>query len=441
MNRHCYDNSLLFALNTSKAALRVEIGEMLAGRDFERQDIKPSLPNGWRWVRLGEVCEPQTGTQDPGSKSDKLFHYVDITSVDDRSKRITAPKTLFGKDAPSRARQLIRAGDVIVSTTRPNLNAVAMVPSELDNQICSTGFWVLRAYPCLDRDYLLAFVQTKEFVRSLSDLVKGALYPAVTDKQVRSQLIPLPSLPEQKRIAAILHEQMAAVERARAAAEAQLEAAKVLPAAYLRAVFNSHKAQRWPRRRLGEICHLLPSKSIATDGDTEVCAITTACLSELGFQASGVKLARMWFEDAAECWVLPGEILIARSNTPDLVGRVAMFAGEPEDAVASDLTNRILPSNSVESRFLIAYLSFLYVSGYWKERAGGASGSMKKITRSQIQAEQVPLPQSSEQWRIAEAIQEHMEAVENLCTTLQAQLDAINKLPAALLRRAFAGEL
>jgi len=404
-------------------------------------DTRPKLPNDWRWVRLGEVCEVQTGTRDPRSEPDKLFHYVDITSVDNTAKRITAPKSLLGKDAPSRARQVIFAGDVIVSATRPNLNAVALVPPELDNQICSTGFSVLRAHPCLDQDYLLAFVQTTEFVRSLADLVKGALYPAVTDKQVRLQFIPLPPLPEQKRIATVLNEQLTTAEWARAATEAQLEAAKALPAAYLRAVFNSAEAQRWPRRRLGEICHLLPSKSIAIDGDVEVCAITTACLSELGFQASGVKLARMWFDDAAECRVSSGEILIARSNTPDLVGRVAMFAGEPEDAVASDLTIRILPSNSVYSRFLTAYLSFLYLSGYWKERAGGASGSMKKITRSQIQAEQLPTPPLSEQRRIAEALHEQMGAVESMCKALQAQLDALNKLPAALLRRAFAGEL
>ena len=85
-------------------------------------------------------------------------------------------------------------------------------------------------------------------------LGKGALYPAVMDKQVREQVIPLPPLSEQKRIAGILKEQMAAVERARHSAEAQLQAAESLPAAYLRAVFNSRESQRWEKKVLGEIC-------------------------------------------------------------------------------------------------------------------------------------------------------------------------------------------
>ena len=131
----------------------------------------------------------------------------------------------------------------------------------------------------------------------------------------------------------------------------------------------------WPMRPLGEVCTLLPAKSIALAGDTAVRAITSACLTELGFEPSGIKPARMWARDVDECVVGNGEILMARSNTPELVGRVASFDGEPEGVVASDLTIRILPSGTLHTEFLTSYLSALYCSGYWKERAGGASGS------------------------------------------------------------------
>jgi len=196
------------------------------------------LPHGWRWVTLRQACETKTGLRDPRSSADEAFVYVDISSIDTAGKRIVSPKTLLGREAPSRARKEIRAGDVIVSTTRPNLNAVALVPQELDGQICSTGFCVLRATEALTSEVLFAYVQSAQFVDALSSLVTGALYPAVTDGQVFSQPIPLPPLAEQTRIAALLRERMAAAEKARRACEERLEAIRTLPAVVLRKAFN-----------------------------------------------------------------------------------------------------------------------------------------------------------------------------------------------------------
>jgi hypothetical protein len=72
----------------------------------------------------------------------------------------------------------------------------------------------------------------------------------------------------------------------------------------------------------------------------------------------------MWRSDAAQCKVGIGEVLVARNNTPDLVGRVSTYAGEPPDVVASDLTIRIRPGRTLTSGFLATYLSFLYLTGY-----------------------------------------------------------------------------
>lgn len=113
-----------------------------------------------------------------------------------------------------------------------------MVSPDLDSQICSTGFCVLRSMGEIDPTYLFALVRSPGFVNALTDLTSGALYPAVSDRDVLAQSIPLPPLPEQKRIAAELDAQMALVERARAATEAELRAISLLPAALLREVFG-----------------------------------------------------------------------------------------------------------------------------------------------------------------------------------------------------------
>lgn len=401
------------------------------------------LPQGWRWVKLEDVCEHGTGTYDPTSEPNKSFIYIDISSVDNTKKCITKTKKVLGQDAPSRARKIILSDDVIVSTTRPNLNAVAIVGPELNKQVCSTGFCVLRAKDdILNNEYLFFWTQNQTFIESLSNLVKGALYPAVTDKQVFAQSIPLPPLDEQRRIVASLNEKMIAIERARAAAESQLKAAKALPAAYLREVFESREAKGWPKKRLGDVNRLLPAKSIALAGDTEVTTITTACLTEAGFNLDGLKPGRMWANDATECVVSKGEILIARSNTSELVGRVAMFDGVPAGVVASDLTIRVWPcKEKYHPEFLAFFLSSLYLNGYWRERAGGASQSMKKITRRMVSEVQIPTPNIETQKKIVAVMNEKINRAKQVKESLQSQLAAINKLPAAYLGQAFRGEL
>jgi type I restriction enzyme S subunit len=84
-------------------------------------------------------------------------------------------------------------------------------------------------------------------------LGSGATFSEISKTQVESFEICLPSLSEQKHIAAILNEQLAAIECARAAAQTQLETAQQLPSVYLRAVFDSPDAQKWPKKRLKDI--------------------------------------------------------------------------------------------------------------------------------------------------------------------------------------------
>lgn len=142
---------------------------------------------------------------DPINLEQNIFIYIDISSVDKNIKVITCPQIIPNDEAPSRARKEIRSNDVLVSTVRPNLNGVAIVPHQYDNQIASTGFCILRTKDTLlDPYYLFYFTQTDQFVARLSKLSTGAGYPAVSEEVILETEIPLPPLHEQQRIAAIL---------------------------------------------------------------------------------------------------------------------------------------------------------------------------------------------------------------------------------------------
>jgi type I restriction enzyme S subunit len=102
----------------------------------------------------------------------------------------------------------------------------------------TTEFHVLRPSPAIIPDWIHLFIRQPQLLENAKAYFTGAVgQQRVPESYLADLEIPLPPVEEQKRIAAILNEQMAAVERARAAAEAQLEAAKALPAALLRRAF------------------------------------------------------------------------------------------------------------------------------------------------------------------------------------------------------------
>ena len=184
----------------------------------QESEIGP-LPAHWRVVRLGEVVE-KTKQIDPRKKPEWFFKYVDVSSVDNELLRITSYQNFAGKEAPSRARKQIDAGDVLFATVRPYLKRIAIVPPELDGHICSTAFCVLRAKNEIDACYLFFAVAHEPFVQRVAEHQRGSSYPAVTDQDVLREVIPLPPLDEQREIARILQavDAKIAAEQARRAA-------------------------------------------------------------------------------------------------------------------------------------------------------------------------------------------------------------------------------
>lgn len=182
------------------------------------------------FVTLGELADGQVAQTGPSGD----FVYIDISSIDRETKKITETKHLAYAQAPSRAKQVLKAGDVLVSMTRPNLNAVALVPTELAGAIGSTGFHVLRS-SWLHPKYLLALVQTHSFIDAMSSVVQGALYPAVRPRDVSAYRFKFETPAQQIRIVEKLEELLTDLD----AGVAELKAAQKKLAQYRQSLLKS----------------------------------------------------------------------------------------------------------------------------------------------------------------------------------------------------------
>jgi len=175
-----------------------------------------SLPCGWANSSIEDVVIDRVEQAPPREGS--AVRYIDITGIDRATKRIAESREVCGSDAPTRARQWVRAGDVLVSMTRPNLNAVAQVPASLDGAVSSTGFDVLRSSGIASA-WLFYRVQSEEFISDLTGKTQGVVYPAVRPRDVRAHRLPVPPLPEQERIIAVIETELTRLDAAVAALE------------------------------------------------------------------------------------------------------------------------------------------------------------------------------------------------------------------------------
>jgi len=148
-------------------------------------------PMGWPVVPLSDFAN-SVSRRNPSTSPDEPFQYIDIAGVDGELGLITTAKRMVGRDAPSRARQVVRWRDTIVSTVRPYLRATALVPKELDNEIASTGFCVLRPREPNGYAWLFQLTRLQWFTEQLNVRARGASYPAVTDADILRLPIPLP---------------------------------------------------------------------------------------------------------------------------------------------------------------------------------------------------------------------------------------------------------
>ena len=172
-------------------------------KEFKETPIG-KIPKTWKVVRLSDVARINRESRDPSREMpEETFLYVDIDSVENGTGKIRNPKRILGKEAPSRARRVIHENDVIMSTVRPYLKAFAIIPKELDNQICSTGFAVLSCGNSILPYFLLNVLFSDQVINQCNRMMVGGQYPALNQSQVSKIKIPLPPLSEQQKIANI----------------------------------------------------------------------------------------------------------------------------------------------------------------------------------------------------------------------------------------------
>ena len=179
--------------------------------DITEDEIPFDIPESWCWCRLGEIVY-NNGQKTP----DKEFSYIDIGSIDNEHQKLNEKENFIQpENAPSRARKIVKKGDIIYSTVRPYLHNMCIIDKDFEKEpIASTGFAVLACYPQINNQYLFYYLLSPSFDNYANDTKnsKGVAYPAINDDRLYKGIVPLPPLAEQKRIVAAIEKFMPLIE-------------------------------------------------------------------------------------------------------------------------------------------------------------------------------------------------------------------------------------
>lgn len=408
------------------------------------------LPDGWRRVRLGELITEAQGGFASGARDNKGVIQLRMNNVTtsgrfDWASFIRVPAT----DEVAELYQL-QAGDVLFNNTNSTelVGKSALFDGYDEPVVYSNHFTRLRTNSeRLLPDFLALWLQEQWQKRTFAEICnKWIGQSAVQRDKLLALEIPLPPLPEQKRIAGVLTEQLRVVERARRAAEEQLDTIRALPAALLRAAFSGIEVVGGggQRKRLIEVCldggqYGTSERATATQS-TGLVVLGMSNLFQNSLRWDNVKYISLSESETSKYLLDEGDILFNRTNSAELVGKTAVFDGSREAVFASYLIRFRVNRELADPRYISAYINSADGRRYIEANMTRAIGQVN-ISASTMCAMTLPLPPLEEQQRIVTRLNEQMRRAEDARRAAAEQLVAINRLPAALLRKAFAGEV
>jgi type I restriction enzyme S subunit len=407
---------------------------------------KINLPLGWSEARIADIA---IKGEQRKPVADEQFVYVDIGSINRDLKRIDSPQQLLGQDAPSRARKVINSGDVLVSLTRPNLNAVALISEEYDNQIASTGFEVIKPILVGSR-YIFALTRTKHFIEQISGVVQGALYPAAKASDVQAYIIPLAPLAEQKIIADKLDTLLAQVDTTKARLERIPDIIERFRQSVLAAAVSGKLTREWriQNQLTNETKHL-------TLGDVaNVSTGVTPLKKEASYYVGGtipwltssvtglakVTNAENFITEKAlnECRLKlykPGTLLIAMYGEGKTRGQVTELGIEAiiNQACAAIDVNQKIASNK--------FIKICIETNYEQTRMMAEGGNQPNLNLSKVRNIPISLPSMQEQYEIVRIVKELCSFSSSVQEKASQAIERVNKLTQSILAKAFRGEL
>lgn len=395
------------------------------------------LPVSWQRGKIGNYCV-NVEKIEPVQLGRSSFRYIDIGSLEANSGSLENVSVIPTKDAPGRARQLVKSGDSLFATVRPYMKKIAYITDPYSGEIASTGFCVLRPKPeTLQPKFLYFFLQCDEFLDQVLPLQRGVSYPAIRDNDLKNAIVPIPPLIEQLKIVENLEDHLSRLD----AVLDHLQQAKVKAAQFRRSLLQvaftgnlgSDETRLvddlpigWERTRMGEIGRYLNGKAFKSQ-DWKTSGRPIIRIQNL--TGSGTEFNYFNGEIEDRYLVQPGDLLFSWSAT------LGTYIWNGPEAVLNQHIFKV--ESLIDKKFHRHLLDFKIQEMHSQTHGSG----MVHITKKIFDAIEVNIPPLPEQHKIVEILEDHLSRLD-ACVALADEMEKQSAgLRRSLLQAAFTGQL
>lgn len=411
-------------------------------------------PVGWASKRLKYVASYNDEVLPESTDDLKEIDYVEISGVS-LAGGIEEITRLTFFEAPSRARRKVRSGDILVSTVRTYLRAIAAVEEASDDLIASTGFCVIRPRKGADSCFLGWVAKSEPFVSEVVARSVGVSYPAINASDLATIEVPLPPLETQRRIARLLEEKTAQIDglidKKRALLERLGEKRQALITRAVTKGLNLDAPMKpsgidwlgdipahWEVLSLRHVCEVILGLTYSPE---DVCEEGAGILV---VRASNVQDGQLVHADDVYVTATPnpkiinrlGDIIVcSRNGSRNLIGKSAPVTEEWVGETFGAFMTTIRTQHSEWIRWILASSLFEFQSGRYM------SSTINQLTTSTLKSFPIPMAPRMEQAEIGKYLHEHCTRIDAMRKIVRLSVERLSEYRSALITAAVTGQL
>lgn len=400
------------------------------------------MKEGWEIKKLGEVANIIYGYTEKASYAKIGPKFLRITDIQDNGVEWDSVPYCSISESEFEKYKL-SDGDIVFARTGATTGKSYLLSNPPKSVFASYLIKVHINNGELLPEYLYFFFQTNIYWERIYEGISGSAQGGFNASKLSELQIPLPPLPEQRRIVSFLDEALAAITIVKANAEQNLKNARELFDSYLQSVFLNN-GKEWEEKTLREVCEIKPPKNEARNKLHKTDLVSFVPMEDLGINQkffTPTKQKQLSQVEGSYTYFAEGDILIAKI-TPCFENGKLGIARSLINGIGFGSSEFIVfrVSKNLFSEFLYFFLLRKSFRAEGAERMTGAVGH-KRVTKEFIYNYRLPMPPLNEQRSIVEKLDSLSIEIEKLDAIYQKKLNNLDVLKKSILQKAFKGEL